>query len=482
MFSVKYNIIDPFVTQQANIVMKNIGGNPYYDDWTPIALLRALLFERMKNEQFTFNNYRILEGVSGDKPTVEILDSVFQGAKENSFTITNVDDDEGFKALADALPDKAVIEEKTYGLTPLNDISDWMKNKANLDVRIYINQEKNSAYIFARKLTTSYMHLLLSLTPRYLPKHFVDKPLQPWEREVLATLTARSGNDFLDAIAKVADHMDLREAFLRGMVLDFEKRETETLLKKAEQQLQRCANDIQSTMEMYANAIRAHEEQMYRVEGIRAGVNKKGDNSELLQYLLQSKTVELINVDGNRLELEVRSFLDLYDQDVWDRFSSKGEIYDGYDNTLKCFTARANRKLLLDAIFSETPQLRLKMCAYYYMDLNGRVDTSTSHRFKSKCEHHMVNPHLRYHACLGSNRQQISTQLTNGEIIGAIECAVSSCKAVNMNEVTQTFKPMIRDIFREDKKKIFLNADGEDMTPEEALNWLKNLGKKKNKE
>lgn len=478
MFSIKYNEVDPFVTPQANIVMKKIYGSSYNSDVSMIATLRALLFERLSDEEeFFFQYLDKTQAPGANKPIADAVDYIFGPRMANSLTLVNVSDKGVFDTIATRFSNKEMAENEAIKLTEDTLYAEHMLDKAKLHVRAYINEEKAICCILVHQLNTKFFHLIQSLIPRYFRKFFVDKPLQEDEHAMLKTLTMHSGAEYLAAIGKIAARMNLREAFLRGMVKDFEKREMETLIRKAEERLRVLSNNIQDYMQRYSQAIRDHQDQMYRIEGMRAGLEGKGDNSDLLDYLLRHPNIDIVRMEGSRLDIEIRTTLDVFDMDTWEHYVRKGEIFNNYTNLPEQFKTVEDRKLFLTHLFADDGLLRLKVRGYYTLNLNGNVDTEMRHTFKPICDDYFTNPHFLYHACLGSNRQQISQQLSSGEVIGAIECAMASCKSINMGEITQTVRPLFRDLFNHNKK-VVQTSDGASMTPAEAITWLKEKLKK----
>lgn len=478
MFSIKYNEIDPFVTPQANIVMKKIYGSSVNGDVSMIATLRALLFERLSDEEeLIFQYYDKTQAPNANASITDAVDRIFGARSNNSLTIVNVPDKGVFDNIVAHFPDKEMAEHEEIKLTNDTLYAEHMLDKAKLHIRAYINEENAICCILVHQLNTKLFHLIQSLIPRYFRKFFVNKPLQEDEHAMLKTLTMHSGAEYLNAINKIGARMNLREAFLRGMVKDFEKREMETLIRKAEERLRTLSNNIQDYMQRYSQAIRDHQDQMYRIEGMRAGLENKGDNSDLLDYLLRHPNIDIVRMEGSRLDIEIRTTLDIFDMDTWEHYVRKGEIFNNYSNLPEQFKNAEDRKLFLTHLFADDGLLRLKVRGYYTLNLNGSVDTEMRHTFKPNCDHYFTNPHFLYHACLGSNRHQISQQLANGEIIGAIECAMASCKSINMGEITQTVRPMFRDLFAHNKK-VIQTSDGASMTPAEAIIWLKEKLKK----
>ena len=72
-----------------------------------------------------------------------------------------------------------------------------------------------------------------------------------------------------------------------------------------------------------------------------------------------------------------------------------------------------------------------------------------------------------------------SNRLTTAKTTGLYKIAttaqghIASATAVNIHETTQTFRPFMDELFASDKKILFNTETKEDMTPRDALKWLK---------
>ena len=139
-----------------------------------------------------------------------------------------------------------------------------------------------------------------------------------------------------------------------------------------------------------------------------------------------------------------------------------------------------NTKKLLDAIFGDEPVLRVKICAYYDMDVRGDVDSMRRYRFQPNCNDYMPNPHLNHYNCLGNHRRYINDRLTDGDVVGAIEQCIASAKSLNIGEGA-TMEYFLHDLFQTSRKIIEL-PDHTSVNPSEALKWLKDQESKQKEE
>ena len=468
MFSYKFFELNPFVTVAGNELMKNINATHAFGDVSLTATMRALLFERLNGAEF----YAYVTDAWPSKPTLQdALAYLFGNTPGNKIIFFHTRNLDEFDRVVGILSEEELKKEEACALSYQKDLSQAISAKASIACHVYNNPEKNIALIVVKDMDIRILRLLSTLMTRYCPNFFKDKPITPEERELLETLTRRSSDDYKNALIKIGKKMNLRDSFLKIMVCNFERREIENLIKKTQSRIRDLASQVENYMQQYADAVQRHKREMMTLEGMKLSMENQGENSELLAYLTTRKNVELNKIDGNTICITIRTFLDVFDQTIWDKYAARGEIFRNYSSTLDCFKAADNAKMLLNAIFCEDPVLRLKTCGYYQLSLTGNVYTQRGYNYGPEYDDCIPNPHLQYHACLGNNQPQISRMLNDGNLIGALECAAASCKSLNMGEITQTVRPMLREILSS-KDKIIWTEEG-DKTPEEALAWLK---------
>lgn len=475
MFSQRYNELEPFVTPTGNEIMKNITASAAFGDISLLAITRALLFERLNGAEF-YTCYTDYWENDPSRSTTRLLDMYFDKKAGNKIVFLNALTEEVYQQMMDRLNPKALAKDKTYQLTFLEDFSDQVGKKAKISYAAFNNPDKNLALIVSSGLDLRTLRLLTAFMRTYIPKVFQDKPINDDEMALLTTLTKRNAKDFEAALIKIGKNMNLRDQFLKVMVGKFERREMERMISQCEKRVRDYALRVENFMTEYVNAVKNHTKEMMTLEGMRARQSDKEENSELLDYLTSHPHIDVLKIDGSNIHIHIKTFCDIYDQSMWDKYAAREDLFKNNMTNIECFKDPQNVKILLNAIFNEDPVLRLKFCGYYQLNLDGSVYTSSGHSYGPDYVDYLPNPHLQYHACLGDNRPQISRMLTEGNLIGAFECATASCKSISMGEVTQTLRPMIREIIQS-PHKIIHTEDG-DMTPEEALNWLKAKEKK----
>lgn len=462
----------------------NITGDTYREDSTFISTMRALLYERIgeNNVRFVFGFANHSEDVVRSATCKGVFDSVnacanpqhegiylFQmgGTGENVAEVyaEKFDDpNEGFLTAAEGF--RELLDLKTF-------FAQVMK------ARFYINEEKRVTFIFAFDLDMRKYHFLQIAISRYLPWYFAEKKLTADERKLVQSLNSRYASDYETAIADVAGKIDIRDHTIRYVVGDFEKRSRMQQVETAKQNIRQIHDRINDNVNTYRQLIEQLDKAEINVAGLQAMVEGSSDSSELIDFIIHNKAFMPIAADGLRIELIVKTYLDSFDPEMYTTMAANGHshLWNGYSVDKEKFRNKGNKRKLLDAIFGEDGVLKLKACAYYSVDVRGSVDSRRSYNFPREYADCMPNPHLQHHNCLGNHRQFINECLMRGDMIGALSQCLSSARSINIGE-SATVERFLHDLFSTDAKVIEL-PDGTSVSPEEALEWLNNNGKKK---
>ena len=131
------------------------------------------------------------------------------------------------------------------------------------------------------------------------------------------------------------------------------------------------------------------------------------------------------------------------------------------------------RRKIMDAIFSDDAVLKVKMCSNYIIDLRGTCDATAGYRYGDEFIGYIPNPHIHRFACLGNYKPYINRAIRDGNLIGAIEQCVTSAKSLNFTEA-HTVRYFLNDLFTS-RYKVIVLPDGKEVTPVEALEYLKTL-------
>jgi len=421
-----------------------------YNDATLFMTMACLLFPRVERVKLESNMYYL-------QKDSEISDCPINQDK-NIYSITWIETDKSL----DALNPKG---------TKMVKVEEFVKKKLNKDISVRIYPKFNSVVIAARRLTIEFYHFMISLIPSYF-QIFRDQKLNGTETELCHALTLTTPIEYKAKLAEIINQEAFSRLMLRYQFVNFEKKLYAKRIKSAEKAVDDLKIAIDKIMQQYKELFEKKQDAAVYLAGLQSMANDTEEKTELCDYLANNKCISNVQVEGTKISFIVKTFLMPYHIADWENMSAAGMIFRNWGWNV------ADSKLLLDAIFSDSRCLKVKMCAaitmdYYGSEVNARTrfnfsDTSTD------LKHYMPNPHLNKHNCFGQNKPDILSQLRDGDIIGAIECCINCVKHVNINE-SITFRPFISDLLAF-RGKCIVTEDGTEMTPASALTYLKEKG------
>lgn len=457
----------------ADELFPNITGDNLGEDNTFLATLRAILGTRLKEDNFVRLKCRLtnhekysFDGL-GDRELAALLSEEIM---PNTIFICGFNGTEdGISASFEKIENSFIKINK--GFKEVNDLRVFLGKYMN--VRVYINEEIMSAAIFVGNLDIRTWHLLQSVIPRFVPWFFEDSPLGEEERNLLKSLKNRYASRYEALIETFTDKYDFRNKKIERLLNGFESSVRKSRLQIIEHAIVQKENEIDVNVNMYRDLIEVREDLLTQRAGLKQQIIEADNDSEIIDYFICNHHLDPIIVSGYSLGFIVSCYLENFDPDMYERISnnSNSYIYSGYGVTNETFISCEARKLFLDTIFSSEPLLKIKMCAYYVIDLRGEVITQSGYDFPIKYKDRMPNPHLQYYACLGNHKCLIEERLRNGDVVGAVEQCVSSAKSVNIGEDV-TLCRFLSGIFSNHCEKIVELPDGTSCTPTEAYDWL----------
>lgn len=462
--------------RDADMVFKNIHGYTFGNkmDETFIATMRALLPNRMhdNNDRVTFT----YKDICLSKESIQQFeaDDIFMinAPNENGITLWCLNcgengNDQIFDNL-DSERSQRILEDR-LGFRELKDLRYFLSR--NMMARCFINEHTRSTVIVVSRPGYRDFHLIQSLIPRYLPWYFNDKPVQDDEKDLLRSLTKISSVDYERIIEEYAQKIDFREYKVKKMLVGFEKGLRQNQMNSIAVEIQSLEDLIDKNAREYTQIINSLNNKRVYEAGIRSLINDANDGSELIEYFMCNRNVTPVAVSGSTISIIVKGFIDSFDPEVYDRISNnpKSDIYRVISKDV--FKTNKDLKLFFDNVMSDNPSLKVKVCAYYKLDMNGIVTSERMYDYPRDCADRIPNPHIQHYACIGNHKRYIESALRSGDTVRAIEQCLSSVKSINLTEV-HTFVHFINDISNSNAMVVQLR-DGTSLTPAQALEWLK---------
>lgn len=463
MFFSTLSNIPPYTDATYDAIMSTITGDSFNGDRTMVATLRALLFERLNGNSLTFKFLN--NDISNEEATAEELtQQLFGDPAPYSIRICDLQNPTPEKYNAAVQKLSTIYDEKTKA-------REYIKARTEYDGAFFVDEENNSCYILVANLNIRFFHLIQAFMKQFFPRIFAEQPLTDDEKALISIFTQNSSTAYLEKMRELSANHDYRDKIVAIQLDGFEKNCRNAQIDRAQQDLNNCRRETSNYLERYRRSLDSLEEATIRVEGLLAMRNKASDDSALVDYFVSHKNLDLISVEGRTLKFIIRSHLNYFDTDAYECYAKNGDIFKNYSAS-GVFGKIQNRKTLFNALFNEDPRIRVRMCSYFSIDVAGDVRTESNYHFGAAYQNYLPNPHYQRHACLGQNGPAIIEFLRAGNLPGALEQCIAATQRVNVCEVDATFRPMLRSIL-ESNDKIIETDDGQLLTPEEALQWLK---------
>lgn len=468
----------------ANDVFPRITGDRYNYDNSFLATLRALLAPRMSEDDRINIRVRIRNDreaaikAMNDKDAAEELS---RGIENNTVFVCGFNGTENCVTLSFKKIESCFLKSNP-NYKELEDLHVFMSKQAN--VRFYINEETRSVAIFAGCLNIRTWHFIQSLTSRFLPWYFTDKPLSDDEKSLVRSLTKKLSTTYEELIEKSAEIYDFRTKRIFKILDNFEKDAKRGQLSEVQRSIISVNNDIENYMRCYSDCIEKLDALRIKECGLTYQIENGECNHDFAEFIARNKHVNIIEARGTTIKMYVDCTLENYDPDLYERMfkNDRSYLFIGYNPTAEVFASLEARKKFLNAVFSDERCLKIKLCGYFVLDTRGNASSEIGHHFPEEYNHFLSNPHFHHHACLGNNRPIINKCLKDGDYMGAVIQCISAASNLNFSEGSQTVAPFLEKVFAARCNKIILLPNGESVTPTEAYNWLLSQEEQKQEE
>lgn len=474
-------------SQVANDLFSNIKGDSFGNDVSFLATLRALLYKRVPEQEsiflrYIYSNYSAEDiSIASKKDCVRaflrnthilrgdpgqiVVHSFYGSGDANEAAMQTLD--EGIKILGD-------------GYTALPDIDKWMEQHGNTRSRIFINNKLKNVIIFISDINIKRWHLIQSLIPRYIPWYFENAPLEEDEVVLLRSLTKRYAPDYEKLIQDFSKRFDFRSQNIRRQLAGFEDYFERNKLQETRRDIENVRGYLLDLETSFADYYRRLNELSIQELGLieKLSNTQNEQDSEFLEYFLCNKSLNIVSVNGGRIEFIVTTALSNYDPDLFDstiKKKGKSFFYRHYQTK----NPYANKEMtddrierLMNAIFRDE-LLKLRVCAAYRLDFaNGNYNALQNYSFPADIlRDHTPNQHIQHYACLGNNQTYIRKAMLARDYVGAVSHCCSSASNINLTESnTGTF--FMENICGNNPGNIIQMPDGSTKTPLEAVLWL----------
>lgn len=483
---------DMLTGREGNLLMPSVDIRDwrFFPDASFVITLRMLLYPRLtKEDNLTLHTHSTMVRTSfGGENDRYLRDWFFaynnvHEARRNTLTLITLEgNSDGIKRLMNAINDNFnTYSDYTEDFVPMNDIKAFFA--PCFDAVFFINEERHNTVIVAKNPTIEHYHYLQTVCSRLLPWFFNDKPLNEAEKELIKSLADKNGYALYDKYVKeFLEMIDFRSLTVRRVVDGFNIRALKSQLESIESRINSAERDMRDYLSAYARMSGTRDDLISRQTGVRMRIEESKDNTELLDYFLHNEGLHPIHSGERDISFLVTTYLDSFDPDLYQTVSRN--VHSPFYTMRSCreeLNIEENRLKLLDAIFGDEPTIRIRTMAYFWLDIQGNVESESYYEFPRKLEDtHIPNPHLFYHNCLGQNAPAIVEALSEGDLTGAVAQCIAATANINIGE-EPTVRPFLEKFLNTESKCLEF-SDGTLCDPLEALEKLTKESENKTEE
>jgi len=458
----------------ADCMFRRINGSDYEGDWSFVATLRALLMSRLQEgdgitfRYFTYDLEHPTEDLANEFAAAAMPNTINYLAVTAPYDISEEENKQKFFSIP--------IAENFHEFM---DVREFFAQK--MCCRAFINEQIRSSVIVVLESNIKKHHLAQCIIPKLLPWYFERGKISAVERQLLYGLRDRRDVMYQAAIELLCDTEEFRHRSTAAAFSSYKKKSLEKQKTRAEREISRRQDTIERLNSQLLSELRCLSQDNFTLNGILIALESDVNvGDEFMQFMANNKNVEFIDMDGDQMRIQIKGYLDIYDPEAYRSLARNPNAWYWTNSATSNgpFMVRDNRKMVMDAIFSDNPTFKIKTYGRYKLDLeHGGVSGGGTYEDADTPADRYANPHLYYASCLGSYYTLINKALMSGDMIGAISNCIASTHSVNVTE-SATFRHLCRDIF-ERNTPILEGPDGQSYTTKQAYEYLV---KQKNKE
>lgn len=420
----------PFTSEDAEYFFTNIksSGNTYAGDKSFLATARALLGQRMsEGEELTisYRNYQLSKNDADRFDDARVLSSALGLLPEipNTLTVVEVVDAETLDRVMSVV--KGNFTSK-YPNWKTEDAIEALFRKS-FQALCFLNKDLKSAVLFVDRMNLRKWHFIQVAIFRSLPWYFEgDKKITDAEKRFILTLRDDNPTAYLSALHEMAAVYDFEKSRIRRLLTGFETVYERRRADSIRNELERHQRELNNYNEAIANVLTAIREKSYNLSGLMAALERRGEESELMEYFLTDSKLGIESVSDGVLRFTVKGFFENFDEDEAEANINN----DGSAVAREVDGARINRvamKKLMTAVFVDRT-IKLRVCAAYTFEIGDRirVNAQGNKTYPAEFSSYLPNPHIQRYSCLGNYNQIINERLRDGDYVGAVvQCEVS---------------------------------------------------------
>lgn len=340
-------------------------------------------------------------------------------------------DDERFKLLEDFF--------KANGFEEVCKIAKFFKGLTCHCYTKFNGEDGVSVFLVGNSLSSmATYHTVQCSLPLLLPWFFEGEnklvPDSPEHKILLALYNENGYEQYLKELESVAQAagLDIEGEWMRHALAEFSKMRFKAEYDLSCQTIDRLRRSIEDYSRQIADCLRTIDEEKTRKIGLEARMNTQELDEEFVGYLRLNKALSVVDINGDRITVDVKTYLTNVDEkaaDLYTKNTERGYLYhrtNGIDkNELsKVFRAAwVDHKIKFRVIGRVTLGIRNGMDAVGHADFDP-IDTMNR----------MRAPHCDMYSCPGDYRAHINEALSHGDFVMAMEECIGLVASLNLDD------------------------------------------------
>lgn len=427
----------PLVNADANEYFNDkISGEAYLGDVSFLSTLRALLLDRAADDSVLFSCF--------SNKIYSMSDMSFDTIRYYADDICDhhiylmdydVDYDDNADQLIKIVKDNFL---QTYpGFVEVPQVELFFRK--SFRVVCYINAEYKKVALFTVNLDKRRYHYLQCSIPAFLPWYFDPAAgISKLEMDLLESLRETTSDKYLACIAKFAETLDLRTFAIKKKLKGFESSVERRRLNTAQTEVDNIVAQINDLNDRIMRLFEEQEQKNIVVLGLQSKIaSMQEDSSELMEYFLSNKKLELVSASGDTIRFICHDYLTYIDEEQLGNYlSNTNSYFYAFGNGVgKHRISDEDIKRFLEAVFIKH-MMHIRFCSCYEIRMGSGVSPYSGYSYPTQYTTYMPNPHIDQYRCMGNYVRLINACVQRNDYIGAIENCVSSNKSLNLSDGT----------------------------------------------
>jgi len=196
-----------------------------------------------------------------------------------------------------------------------------------LNALFYTDETLRNTVIFTDNLDLKRFHILQMMLPKYLPSLFDNSPLTENEIALLKSTGNKSAIDYEKLITEFSKDFDIRSETIRLKLAGFESAFERMRIGELKSEITRHQEDCDAHLAVMRDLTDKIKNCQYTLASLECSVNNKSGDSELTEYFMCNKNLNLIRVNGTLMEFITHGYADIYDEDAFIQYAGNHAGY-----------------------------------------------------------------------------------------------------------------------------------------------------------